>query len=242
MSHATAALPAVTKTFDDKIGEGIQDMTDRPILFSAPMVQALLAGRKTQTRRLLAMPKAAPTQQWVQARQREDDGTWQLKVPTYNLWQTVRVPFAVGDALWVRESFKMIKDLDLLPAGGSGSIRYEADGTIVGAKALPWGRLRPGIHMPRWASRLTLTVTNVRLERLLKITETDAEAEGMPEPYLGDQDHPFEGDSTVVSRSMQFRNLWNIINGKKAPWDSNPWVIAISFSVTKANIDSPKAT
>lgn len=96
----------------------------------------------------------------------------------------------------------------------------------------PW---RPGIHMPRWASRLTLTVTSVRVQRLQDISEEDAIAEGVDAVSMADAPR-----QTAWSRRQDFAQLWDSINGKHpcAAWSDNPWIVALTFSVTKQNIDA----
>ena len=133
-------------------------MTERPILFSEPMVRAILAGRKTQTRRVVHM---------------DDNGD-------------PRFPCHIGDRLWVREAWRtLVAYEDLAPRDMSGEepIRYEADGYIerwghLSCAIERTGRRRQGMHMPRWASRLILGVQDVRVEQLDEITEDDAKAEG----------------------------------------------------------------
>lgn len=196
-------------------------MTDRPILFSAPMVRALLEGRKTQTRRIL--PPAA------QSRYREtpagvdvDCGFmgWQPAetVLSEARWVSAKgalPPYAPGDRLWVREAFSYA---DHLPE----TVWYWADGKVA---AFDCCRPKPSIHMPRWASRLTLVVTDVRVQRLQDISRDDCIAEGAPPP------------DGAYSMRDSFRMLWEGINGAGS-WDANPWVAAISFVVHRANIDA----
>nr|WP_245290857.1 hypothetical protein [Methyloligella halotolerans] len=106
---------------------------------------------------------------------------------------------------------------------------------------LPWGEYftkHPSIHMPRWASRLTLKVTEVRVQRLQRISEADAIAEGCPGVLGPNPDFPDEWDP---SPQEQYRDLWDSLNAKRAPWESNPWVVAITFTVHRQNIDRLKA-
>lgn len=193
-------------------------MIDRPILFSGPMVRALLNGRKTQTRRVL----------------RTTGGTF--KSPNYRR----------GDRLWVRETWAVgniydgMAPRDINPGGKPGwcGIRFAATQDRIGIKD------RPSIFMPRWASRLTLTVTNVRVQRLQDISEDDAIAEGC-RPYF-DHDNPSEhaGPNGTVHLMAplrgpvdDFHRLWDSLNADRAPWASNPWVCAVSFTVHPFNID-----
>lgn len=214
-------------------------MTDRPILFSAPMVRALLDGRKTQTRRII---KPAPVI--------DDMGNFCVPDRKGKLWNygqrldgspcldhyTERcVRFAKGDRLWVRENWYAdhsaddVKPRDMDP---SWKICPAVDWNYAdwGIK----GRLRPGIHMPRWASRLTLTVTDARVQRLQEISDADALAEGV---YPNEQ--PPETFDRTYGNSMPvhlYGGLWDHINGPGS-WSANPWVVAVTFSVTKGNID-----
>lgn len=181
-------------------------MKEHGILFSAPMVTAILAGRKTQTRRLQTSPLARAQ---------------------------------VGDRLWVRETWAVpslmdaVKPRDIPP--DACSVRYYADDHIRPSErtcdALPlraFTKKRVAIHMPRWASRITLEITGTRIEWLQDISEEDAEAEGMPEPYLGDGDPPFEEQAVRVSRRMQYRNLWKELHGAES-WDHRQKVLVLEF-------------
>lgn len=207
-------------------------MIDRPILFSAPMVRALLAGTKTQTRRVL---RAKPGMTFADATVDAGPGPGgigrRLELPADKL----KVPFAVGDRLWVRETFKPVHSAD--PSRGA---RYRAD---IDRDQTVW---KPGIHMPRWASRLTLTVTDVRVQRLQDISVEDAKAEGIPE-FAGDacrlgliHDDPHAWHEWDNSSSVEnYRSLWNHLNDARGfGWDANPWVVAVSFSVARRNIDA----
>jgi hypothetical protein len=198
------------------------EMTDRPILFSAPMVKALLAGRKTMTRRALK-PQPVLHDGWEECGVGVEDG--RLRVGRVIGNQRIRI--AVGDRLWVREAFSYdALDVDhdaFMPAW------YWADGNPEDGD---WTKPKPSIHMPRALSRLTLTVTAVKVERLTEISEEDALAEGISvseRPIL-----PHWPNSPY--RSV-FRGLWNSINGDEA-WDSNPFVAAYTFTVEKRNIDA----
>jgi hypothetical protein len=204
-------------------------MADRPILFSAPMVQALIAGRKTQTRRVLKPPY----------------GT--MEYCADRTWRPIYTKAFRGDRLWVREAVALVGTVDpqwvLYRADG-----YEAECARHGFdKPYPSEpRWRPSIHMPRWASRLTLTVTEVRVQRLKDISEADAVAEGCimdPEPdeYGGHMPaeiaHENGGDIGWDNARDWFADLWESINGPDA-WEANPWVVAISFTVQQGNIDA----
>ena len=187
-------------------------MTDKPIIFSAPMVRALLAGTKTQTRRVL---KPLPRR------------TIFFDPKTAVLDQFQEPPYAPGDRLWVREAFSY----ELLDVDRNGFMPpwYWADGN---PESGDFTRPKPSIHMPRWASRLTLLVTDVRVQRLREISEDDARAEGVCSTLTRFPD----GGSIGHPASWHFEQLWGQIHGPGA-WDSNPWVCAITFDVQRGNID-----
>ena len=202
-------------------------MADKPILFSAPMVRALLAGKKTQTRRILK-----PQPNVLNGGLPMNDGRGSYSVD--GGWK--RYPISTGDRLWVRESWKPHSTFDHLPPREmpESNVFYLADD-----KYSPSGsRGRPGIHMPRWASRLTLTVTDARVERLQDISEEDARAEGCPVTWDGkpyDPPSP-EVDSWQGYGSYSYCLLWSKINGPGS-WDANPWVVAYTFTAQHGNID-----
>ena len=232
-------------------------MTERPILFSAEMVRAILAGRKTQTRRKMKVQpwpdstvEVGPYHPHIVDR----DGTSHHGPATFGaVWSHqdivngadagLRCPYgAPGDTLWVREACWAESTFD-----GDG-VRYAADhawriieNTQEASEA--WcklaqyggddaldnqtniGRRVPSIHMPRWASRITLRITDVRVERLQDISEDDAGAEGWPGPIT-------ETGFPIASPLAWFANAWTSINGPGA-WEANPWVWAISFERVK---------
>jgi hypothetical protein len=208
-------------------------MADRPILFSAAMVRALLAGTKTQTRRII---KDAPTEPgWICY---EAAGERKWIGPNGYPSMPCALRFAKGDRLYVREHWRTESRAydDLAPSEMDADypVIYEADADWSTNKTV--GRFRQGMHMPRWASRLTLTVTDVRVQRLQEISEEDAKAEGLEwvAPTWG-----IEGiaDSWDADPVIAYAWLWESINGDGA-WDANPWIVAVSFSVEKVNIDA----
>ena len=220
-------------------------MTDRPIIFSAPMIRALLDGRKTQTRRIIKPSpefcgggRSRDPQNWndpdAWGWENYDEGCWNLLSEGY----TGRPFYAPGDRLWVREAWRFDAEWDDCPPrefDGADAIHYEADGEtrlhLWGNPFTP-GRLRPPIHMPRWASRLTLLVTDVRVQRLQEISEDDARAEGVGSTLTRFPD----GGSIGHPASWHFEQLWGQIHGPDA-WDANPWVAAVTFDVKHGNID-----
>lgn len=194
-------------------------MVDRPIIFSAPMICALLADRKTQTRRLAW--RSAP------AAVRFDDPSAGMTPGTPSPWQRVQP----GTRLWVREAWRAGFGYDgakIADMAHHARIWFDADGSHEGGSGL---KGRPSIHMPRWASRLTLTVTGVRVQRLQEISEADAQAEGARAAY----GEPFDPDSALTDR-RRFHLLWNHIHGPGS-WDANPEVVCLSFRCDRKNID-----
>jgi hypothetical protein len=183
-------------------------VSERPILFSGTMVRAILDGRKTQTRRVITRV--------VWANPTYDAQTFMDINPVHRANPSGLCPYGdPGDTLWVRETFaKRYADAQRDPADG---IIYRADG---GLAVEP--RWTPAIHMPRWASRLTLRITAVRVQRVQDITAEDAHAEGILRgPTFGDRD--------IFDRAL-FAKLWDSINAKRGySWDSNPWVWALTF-------------
>lgn len=219
-------------------------MTTRPIIFSAPMVRALLDGRKTQTRRLLkipihldgegAMPKVFQCVGVGLAAPMRDN-------PEHRCG--VFPPWSAGDRLWVREAHRLVECDCTETCRVPGNVWYEADSS--GYRECNLNRLRPGIHMPRWASRLTLEVTAVRIQRLLDITEADAEAEGFRAGPIGEPMPPRDlgGGWTIsspgawASAAGHFQSTWADLHPE---WDgySSPWVVALTFRVLRGNVDS----
>ncbi|MBY2986430.1 hypothetical protein [Rhizobium leguminosarum] len=228
-------------------------MADRPILFSGPMVRALLASTKTQTRRDLTKTFA----RFPQLDGYETNGTLKQiegrSVPCVEfvhsklgLWDPetnpggrsgwyVPLKAAVGDRLYVREHWRTHAMFDDIAPRDlqARSIHYCADGEINS------GKHRQAMHMPRWASRLTLSVTDVRVERLQDISEQDCVAEGIEwvtRTSSGNFYRNFDAPEIPIMAYGAYRSLWNHINGSDA-WDKNPWVVAYTFSVQRGNID-----
>ena len=210
-------------------------MTDHPIIFSASMVQALLAGRKTMTRRL----------RWIGKKAADGHGFRES-------------PFArikPGARLWVREGLAL--------GATSQAWKYRADDTLISmtwpdhrvAQMVAWAHHQeresvPSIHMPRWASRLTLVVTETKIERLQAISDQDAMAEGAkyfpdirPDPQSRDNrwsmESPSSTDHCLSTPYWAFANFWNKLHGDRA-WEVNPEVVAMSLVVHRQNIDAMK--
>ncbi|KRE02285.1 hypothetical protein ASE63_07965 [Bosea sp. Root381] len=204
-------------------------MADWPILFSAPMVRALLDGRKTQTRRIL---KPQPG----------DDGKYHDLKSAYRALRIMR-----GDHLWVREAYRAELRFDWTKPRDLSvgvPIYYAADPDPRDSEPGCAGKLRPSMFMPRWASRLTLTVTDVRVQRVHDISEADAWSEGCRQGHADDVGGFFPAEepdpSGIGYRGWDnardwYADLWDAINGKDA-WDANPWVAAYTFTVEQRNI------
>lgn len=201
------------------------------------MVRALLDGSKTQTRRVWKLPRGC---EWYSEMGGEQAG-WFVDVdPGAPWWLHVsecRCPYGQpGDQLWVRENGweRPVRTPKMMREGADTWARYyyDADGLhwqeVEDFKT--WGfKRRPSIHMPRWASRIQLEITDVRVERLQAISEADARAEGarcIDEPT--GREVLFPDASRAGSWRLGYRVLWESINGPGA-WDANPWVWAISF-------------
>jgi hypothetical protein len=189
-------------------------IAEKPILFTAPMVRAILDGRKTQTRLVLK-----PQQAW--------------------LWPNAKV----GDLLWVREAFRTeTPEQDhIAPRSLSPNLPmlFEADANWSQNKTV--GKLRPSMVMPRWASRITLRVTDIRVQWLQDTSEEDATAEGCGDASHEDIAALFAENPSAYAVSMAttgidpvtvFCVLWESINGPGS-WDANPLVAAISFERVK---------
>lgn len=207
-------------------------------MFSGPMVRAILEGRKTVTRRPIK-PSMRGFDVSFELHQ-QDDGSWR---PMHTFDEScmddqgtehpVVCPFGKpGDRLWVRETwycdhFEVMRgpylkpaDLDVTEARDDGTLVYAADGlTPYEADQPVW---KPSIHMPRWASRILLEVTDVRVERLQDISDNQARAEGYP------ASREAETGGSDMDAWLWFRTLWGEINGREAFAD-NPWVWVVEF-------------
>jgi hypothetical protein len=253
-------------------------MAERPILFSAPMVRAILEGRKTQTRRIVKPQPPGWVKVWNGSNgdqhfffDREEDDESGRHWPSYE--EGLRCPYGQpGARLWVREAWRLGAWLHRDPGGrlpNAVAIDYQADNfarrewlpcvdhelfqrlvkqSIADAQRAgikPYGadeynwkagngptRWRPSIHMPRWASRITLEITDVRVERLQEISDEDAFAEGTPCYVCG---RPMDGFSESdchcfhrKARASDYQMLWESIHGPGS-WAANPWVWVIEF-------------
>lgn len=211
-------------------------MIERPILFSAPMVRALLAGTKTQTRRVVKpQPCAAVTSVYLPFR--DEPNNWHGYGDDLIRWLG-RCPYGQpGDLLWGRESWRVCGGREYEYQQDRCRVMYRAtheeDGFPLGWESYKW---RPSIHMPRWASRITLEVTGVRVERLQDISEADAIAEGIERAVIGDDWRRYSdaaselaGLPPCVTPRASYQSLWESINGPGS-WDANPWVWVVEFA------------
>ncbi len=215
---------------------------ERPILFSGPMVNAILAGRKTQTRR---NAKPQPHEDWRPDHYGEIhkmiDGDFPLRngLPITIGWGALNdegdwgivCPYGKpGDRLWVREAWSpdhrdFYPNFPIVYRASFGP-EYERNerGEVYSSEQKAWYpfRWRPSIHMPRTASRISLEIKSVRVERLQEISEQDAKAEGVESGVQWK-------DGFCESYVMQYERLWKEINGPES-WDANPWVWVVEFS------------
>ena len=208
-------------------------MTERPILFSAPMVRAILAGTKTQTRRVVKPTRGRPIEFLGGGPRGGADWNnpecwgyeWHEGPEFVTLkpmdGQAYPCPYGQpGDRLWVRETFAHIYRDNTKPAARrDDDVAYKADHP--GFDEYAYGTWKPSIHMPRWASRITLEITGVRVERLQAISDADLECEGLQETIDAGVDHDgYPRDA--------WRALWSSINGAES-WTANPWVWVVEF-------------
>jgi len=231
---------------------------ERPILFKGEMVREILAGTKTQTRRLMKPQPPANACYWQEC----SGGQW-LSRDYGKQWNCLHG--SAGDRLWVKETWAtdwIWNDFKPTDVREDQPILYRADEHATGVVPFEWGRWRPSLFMRRWMSRITLEITAVRVERLHDITEADARAEGVEAVYSPDmlsifttKGHacdiaptyihgvPKVGDEWMGARVTSvepnpgslldtardgYRKLWESINGAGS-WASNPWVWVVEF-------------
>ncbi|WLH85992.1 hypothetical protein [Pseudomonas sp. FP2338] len=258
----------------------MSQVKERPILFLAPMVRAILEGRKTVTRRAVK----------TQPRSKADIGSYGLGQPFIRNPDVTKpnpeCPYGrPGDRLWVRETWQDVHPVQVIdrysqlgragipgPPGVTYQTIYRADGEypkvhythehpyrcivpdpnhgFLGPADSGWTGWTPSIHMPRWASRILLEITDVRVERLQDISEDQCIAEGIhPVPKTNEHSHQFwrdyhlSGDGTFCVRTPKesFKSLWCHVAGGSFPkgeaaykasphsWDANPWVWVVEF-------------
>jgi hypothetical protein len=199
------------------------------------MVRSLLSGSKSQTRRILN-----PQPNMLNGGKPLNDGRGSYSVE--GGWKLI--PIATGDRLYIRETFSGDWQFNSLPPaewGKNSPIWYWADEN---PDYGDWTKPKPGIHMPRWASRITLIVESVKVERLQDISEEDAIAEGI-EPFTDFMPYGHHwkryrdgGWNSYVDNPIgSYASLWTEINGAGS-WEANPWICATSFRVIPQNIDT----
>jgi hypothetical protein len=254
----------VPSAHSNSIAQTSQSQRERPILFSGEMVREILAGCKTQTRRIV---KPQPPRdefgdhcyaslcgpEWYEPTVVGKDGIEREGKPIFGIYSEdgewgCKCPYEFGMRLWVRESWCELRRGHYHDYGPRDRLvdRYgppRRNGAAYKADSFPPNgdsercrielgyKWTPSIHMPRWACRLELEVTEVRVQRLQEISEEDAKAEGVPQ-------RPIDCRPGWYNREM-FQELWDRINGDKHPWESNPWVWAISFRPLPAAPPSP---
>lgn len=206
-------------------------MKEYPLIFTAESVRAILSGRKTQTRRVLKNPGFSDSAWFSGTTHPRGDGGIVFGTRPYlrvsyddekdMMGERVRVPGpVVGDRIWVKETWAVpgtvARSDDPVWQGMKVAYRAELD------DGLSW---RSPIYMPRWASRLTLEVTEIRIQRLQSITAQDAVQEGIIDTESG-------WDGNAYYPLARFKSAWDSINAKRGyPWDSNCWVVARTFRV-----------
>lgn len=220
------------------LGTRVTAARERPILFSSGMVKAILAGTKSQTRRVVKpqapadfhalAPKTPGSDEWAFS-----NLTGEEVAKNYaGKWLLVRCPYgAPGDLLWVKENFRLRADQDdKRPSDDwwKSGAWYAADGpaSMPSGCAGGAGKLRPSIFMPRWASRITLRITDVRVERVQDISCADAIAEGIAPAATS---ATIDCDTPDPRRA--YASLWDGINAKREgyAWESNPFVWCVHF-------------
>lgn len=203
-------------------------MAEKPILFSGPMVRALIANRKTQTRRVV-VPQPSypeftlPVQKITPMLGRDNmpNGEFFIHHPECDCVgrSGLVARYLPGDKLWVRETWCQYASRVIYRAD------YDRFTPISDGIGGPW---RPSIFMPRSASRITLEVTDVRVQRVQEISEEDARAEGTEEPSLCELGGMLA--QAAWSERQVYQRLWDFINAKRGfGWAANPWVFAYTF-------------
>ncbi len=266
---------------------GPAPVKERPILFSAPMVRAILDGKKTQTRRVANVHDLKIETSKVLG---EDFTSWSIHFSkpvkgavasfsgstgithkqAQNILGAMYCPYGKpGDRLWVRENFARVPSTAYRMSTGVQQVVDPNDPDMCAVYSAGWERSapdcwRPSIHMPRWASRILLEVTEVRVERLQDISEADAQAEGVEPnctddpltcPSCRESGHcEAVGEYIHYGRSMDgspafsakesFQSLWDSLADEKTNWNANPWVWVVGFKVLtpnpKSKIENPK--
>ncbi|MEN5278890.1 hypothetical protein ABE527_18335 [Brucella sp. TWI432] len=215
-------------------------MKDHPLLFSAPMVRANLEERKTQTRRIYTPQPEELGDGSCRTNGHQGNTDYMMRDVAPRFFTKIKV----GDRLWVREAHALLPRTAYRGSIGTGTIQqveHPTDGYTAAVFREGFDRSgrplwRPSIHMPRWASRLTLIVTDVKVERLQDISEADAIAEGIERDTDGWKDYLMPSTQCCGSPIDSYRSLWDHVNGPGA-WDKNPWVVAYTYRPIFKNID-----
>ncbi|MBJ2228545.1 hypothetical protein JFT67_05750 [Pseudomonas simiae] len=213
----------------------MSQIKERPILFSAPMVRALLDGRKTVTRRpVKVQPHIDASGNFCVGN--SNYGQDGYGKPVTKHFVNGCCPFGKpGDRLWVRETWAADAQVDAIAPRDLSQgepIQYQADGAVrqTGSSMITLGKGRPSIHMPRWVSRILLEITDVRVERLQDISEEQAKAEGVrlytDHAELGDWWHVEGIETYSADPRKSFELLWSSVGGD---WQANPWVWVVEF-------------
>ncbi|TLP71321.1 hypothetical protein FEA48_21075 [Pseudomonas nitroreducens] len=222
-------------------------MKERPILFSGPMVRAILEGRKTITRRVMKHQPhedASVTVESYNVTVVDRHGEQQPGPEVFGAWWSDGERGCIcphgqpGDRLWVREAWATDAQVDSIAPrelSQGEPIGYLADSSVrqTGCAMISQGKGRPSIHMPRWASRILLEITAVRVERLQDITDAQAEDEGVQRPESITDVDVWDGAERELFNAMnqpraRFRRLWGDINGPHS-WKANPWVWVVEL-------------
>lgn len=237
-------------------------MKERPILFSGVLIRTLLAGRKTQTRRPVAL-QPCENHLGMYGDRYNKSAQWAFWMSDHRMLEprTFPCPYSdIGDRLWVREAFRVIRD-----DKGFG-LHYRADSQLarywpnydrgkvrdIDAFALKHantGKTIPSIHMPAWASRITLEITDVRLQHLQDITEEDASAEGVLVPVTPERKILIDLMNPILEMEewekrpfrCNFAGLWDSVYGGlnlkgTHGWDANPWVWVVAFKRAESEV------
>lgn len=233
----------------------LEQVKERPIIFSAPMIRAILDGSKTQTRRVVKpQPVLCDTTQTLRFAGKCHCDTYDGNLGACFSWLDdgsswcsycghrhdchLRIcPYGnIGTLLWVRETWTTYRGYDERVARPDAEVIYRADVDHNGCVELLNGdevfvrnAWKPSIYMPRWASRITLEITDVRVQRVQEISEVDAYLEGFCEDWL--EGVPWQDAAELGNIRSGFKRLWESINGKKpgCSWAENPWVWALTF-------------
>lgn len=215
-------------------------MKERGMIFNDPMVRAILDGSKTQTRRIMRVQPDSPNfglLRIVESTARSDVGKYHWSESNacgnHTRSKLFTCPFgAVGDRIWVRETFAAF-DADWKFPGRPNDLRDGPWPNLIysagSEKAPPKGTCRPSIHMPRWASRITLEITDVRVEQLSSISEEDARAEGCAGGHDSIPDYHYS-----ATPNEHFRHVWTSIYGEES-WLANQWAWVIEFRRIEGN-------